>query len=69
MRSRSVHSRRAVPIHRSAIAFARGARIGVLITRAPSEMNISSKTLVYLASRSRMRNLMRPALSGQLFDG
>lgn len=29
-----MHSRRTVPIHRSAIAFARGARTGVLITRA-----------------------------------
>jgi hypothetical protein len=37
-----VHSRRAVPIHRSAIAFARGARTGVLMTRAPSEMNTSA---------------------------
>jgi hypothetical protein len=43
-----VHSRRAVPIHRSAIAFAHGARTGVLMTRTPSEVNTSSKALVYL---------------------
>lgn len=51
------------PIHRSAIAFARGARTGVLITRTPSEANTSSKTLVYFASGSRMRNLRCPAPS------
>jgi RNA polymerase sigma-70 factor (ECF subfamily) len=34
-----VHSRHTVPIQRSAIAFAFGARTGVLMTRAPSEMN------------------------------
>jgi hypothetical protein len=36
MRSRSRHSRRMVPTKRSANAFARGARGGVLMTRTPS---------------------------------
>lgn len=58
-----MHSRRAVPTQRSAIAFARGARTGVLMIRTPREVNTSSKTLMYLASRSRMRNLTCSARS------
>jgi hypothetical protein len=46
-----VHSRRTLPIQRSAIAFARGERTGVLMTLAPSEVNIWSKTHVNLASQ------------------
>jgi hypothetical protein len=47
---------RTVRTNRSANALALGARTGVLITRAPSEMNTSSKARVYLESRSLIRN-------------
>jgi hypothetical protein len=53
---RSSSSRRRVPIHRSAIAFARGARTGVRRMRMPSLVNTASKTSVNLASRSRIKN-------------
>jgi hypothetical protein len=52
----SVHSRRRVPIQRSQIAFARGARIGVLTISILSAWKTASKLAVYLASRSRIRN-------------
>jgi hypothetical protein len=49
-------SRLTVPKKRSAIAFAREARMGVLMIRMPSLRNTSSKVAVNFASRSRMRN-------------
>jgi hypothetical protein len=52
---RSIHSRRTVRTHRSAYAFARGARCGLRKT--------SANTSVYLASRSRIKNRNCAALS------
>jgi hypothetical protein len=52
----SGHSLRRVPTARSQIAFARGARTGLRVTSMPSDRNTSSKALVNLVSRSRMRN-------------
>jgi hypothetical protein len=60
---RSVHSRRTAPTQRSAIAFARGARGGVLITSTPTEANTSSKPLVNLRSRSQITDRSRSARS------
>ena len=60
---RSSSSRRTVPIQRSAIAFARGARTGVRKMRMPSLANTASKTLVNLLSRSRIRNTLAGAAS------
>jgi hypothetical protein len=48
---RSSSSRRAVAIHRSAVAFAGGACIGVRRMRMASLLNAASKTLVNLLSR------------------
>ena len=59
----SRHSRRSVPTNRSAYAFARGDRTGVLITRVPFPAKTSSNAAVNLLSRSRIRNLNRPARS------
>jgi hypothetical protein len=53
IRSRS--SRRRVPARRSQIAFARGDRTGVLITRVPLPAKTSSNAAVNLLSRSRIR--------------
>ena len=58
-----MHSRRTLPTQRSAMAFARGERAGVLITVAPSEVNTVSNAMVNLVSRSLMRNLRCPARS------
>ncbi len=58
MSTRSVTSVLIVLIERSEKALAFGARIGVLMTRAPSVLNISSKDRANLASRSRIRNRM-----------
>jgi hypothetical protein len=46
-----------VPTTRSQMAFARGARTGVLIILIPSAAKTASKDLVNLVFRSRMRNL------------
>jgi len=46
---------RTVRIQRSAKAFARGDRTGVMMISVPSEENTRSKLAVYLASRSRRR--------------
>lgn len=62
----SSSSRRTVPTHRLAKAFAGGARIGVRRIPMPSEAKIAAKVSVTLASRSRSRNLncsMRSARS------
>jgi hypothetical protein len=56
MRTRSVHSRRALAIQRSQIAFARGARTGVAMTRMPAATKTASNAPVYLASRSLIKN-------------
>src|SRR6266536_3718157 len=56
MSIRSVHSRRTVPIQRSANEFARRACGGVLITSMPSALNTASKGAANLLSRSRSRN-------------
>src|SRR5215213_5048818 len=64
IRRRSRSSRRIVPTKRSAIAFARGARAGVLMIRASMAVKTASNAAVNLASRSRMRNRKRrPASS------
>jgi hypothetical protein len=47
-----VHSRRALAIHRSQIALARGAWTGVVMIRMPAAMGTASNVSVYLASRS-----------------
>src|SRR5919107_795722 len=49
IRSWSRHSRRSVPIQRSAIAFARGARIGVRMMRMSAPANTASKPAGELA--------------------
>jgi hypothetical protein len=51
---RSRHSRRTLPIQRSAWARAFGARTGALMTRIPSERKISSNSRLNLLSRSRI---------------
>ena len=51
-----MHSRRALAIQRSQIAFARGARTGVVMTRMPAAVKTASNAPVYLASRSLIRN-------------
>jgi hypothetical protein len=52
----SKHSCRTVFTKRSEKAFAIGERIGVRMTRTPSERKTSSNGPEYLASRSRIRN-------------
>ncbi len=52
----SRHSVRTVLTHRSANAFAFGARIGVLRMFTPSERKTSSKGPENFESRSRIRN-------------
>ena len=47
------HSRRQPPIHRSMIAFARGARTGLRKILSPASANIRSKAAVNFVSRSR----------------
>jgi hypothetical protein len=56
-------SRRTVPTHRSAWAFARGARTGVRSTLSPSATKTASNAAVNLVSRSRSRNRKRPTRS------
>ena len=46
-----------VPMTRSQMALARGARMGVLMTLVPSAAMAASKEAVNLVSRSRMRSL------------
>jgi hypothetical protein len=53
----SIRSSSSRPTHRSAKAFARGARIGVGRIPMPSEAKIAAKVSVKVASRSRTRNL------------
>ena len=50
----------ALAIQRSAIAFARGARTGVLMIRTAAEVNTASNAAVNLVSRSLTKNL-RPS--------
>jgi hypothetical protein len=57
------HSRRSVPTNRSAYEFARGDRTGVLITRVAFPAKTWSNAAVNLRSRSRIKNLNRPAWS------
>src|ERR1019366_3429435 len=57
---------RAVRTNRSANAFARGARTGVLMTWAPTDFSISSKGPTNFVSRSRIKKLtMRPSSSSK----
>ena len=63
IRSQSRHSARAVRTKRSAIAFAFGARTGVLMIRMPSLAKTASKSRVNLLSRSRIRNRNEPGCS------
>jgi hypothetical protein len=48
----SRHSQRPLAIQRSAIAFARGVRTGVLTIRTPMAVHTASNAVVNLASRS-----------------
>src|ERR1039457_5630499 len=57
MSKQSRHSVLAVRTNRSANAFARGARTGVLMTRAPIDLITSSKGPVNFESRSRIKNV------------
>ena len=59
-----MHSRRAVAIHRSQIAFARGAWIGVLIIVMPATVKTASNAPVYVASRS----LIKPQAVGSFTE-
>lgn len=59
---RSKHSRRMVPTNRSAMAFACGARIGVLMILTQSAANTASKDEVNFVSRSRIRNWIAAVL-------
>jgi hypothetical protein len=63
VRSQSRHSPRTVRTKRSAIAFAFGARIGVLTILMPSLAKTASKARVNLLSRSRTRNRNDPGRS------
>ena len=54
-----MHSRRALAIHRSQIAFARGAWTGVAMILMPAAVKTASNASVYLASRSLIRNFSR----------
>ena len=56
VRRRSRHSRRALAIQRSAIAFARGAWTGVFTIRTPIAVNTASNAAVNFVSRSRIKN-------------
>ena len=58
-----MHSRRTVPIHRSAIACARGALTSVVMIRNPTEVRTASKAAVNVVSRSRIKNFTDPARS------
>lgn len=51
-----MHSRRALAIHLSQIAFARGAWTGVVMIRMSAAVKTPSNASVYLASRSLIRN-------------
>jgi hypothetical protein len=53
-------SRRTVPTHRSASAFARGARTGMRSTPIPAAAKTASNAAVNLVSRSRSTNRNRP---------
>ena len=53
------------PTKRSAIAFALGARTGVLMIRMSMAVNTASKAAVNLLSRSRMRNRKRRSASSK----
>ena len=66
MSIRSRHSRRKVPITRSQMALARGARTGLLMILMPSAAKTASKEAVNLVSRSRMRNLTAHRLVGEV---
>jgi hypothetical protein len=63
IRSQSRHSARTVRTKRSAIAFAFGARAGVLMMRMPSLVKTASKSRVNLRSRSRIRKRNRSGCS------
>ena len=54
-----------MPTKRSAIAFARGARTGVLMILMSMAVKTASKAAVNLASRSRMRNRKRRSASSR----
>jgi IstB-like ATP binding protein len=60
----SRHSRRSVPMNRSAIAFARGARTGVRMIRISAPAKTASNAAVNLLSRSRIKNANWPDLVG-----
>jgi hypothetical protein len=62
------HSRRSVPMKRSAIAFARGARTGVWMIRMSEAAKTASNAVVNLLSRSRIKNRSRSARSSRSYD-
>jgi len=57
-----VHSRRALAIHRSQIAFAGGAWTGVVMIGVPVAVKTAPNVPVYLASRSLIRNFKAAGL-------
>jgi hypothetical protein len=57
-----------LPMKRSAIALARGARTGVLIVRMSMAVKTVSNVAVNLASRSRMRNRKRRPASSRFMS-
>jgi hypothetical protein len=63
MSNRSSTSRRTVPTHRSAEAFARGARTGVRSTSIASPAKTASNAAVNFISRSRIKNRTQPRSS------
>src|SRR4051794_21488808 len=65
MRRWSRDSRRSVPIQRSAMAFALGARAGVRRMRMSEPANTASKAAVNLLSRSRIKNRNWPCKEPQ----
>src|SRR5215212_12255103 len=62
----SRHSRRRVPMKRSAIAFARGARIGVRMIRMSVPVKAASNAAVNLLSRSQIKKLEPVGAVGEL---
>jgi hypothetical protein len=65
IRIRSGSSRRSVPIIRSQITFARGARAGLVRIRMPSAAKTASNAGVNRESRSRSRNVRVEARSAR----
>lgn len=63
-----MHSRRALAIHRSQIAFARGAWTGVVMIRMPAAAKTASNASVYLADSVRCLVVVAPWCSSPIRD-